>query len=85
MASALIEELKTVATEAKRNQIVDPVGISWVALAAEEDPQGRGKGTLPGEAGAGGGGGGRGGGRGCVEQREHGKIRWRPSLIGRLS
>ena len=81
MASALIEELKIVATEAKRTQIEDAVGSSWVALAAEEDPQGRGIGTLLVEAGAGGGGGGgegrergrgeRGGrGGGSVEQRE---------------
>ena len=42
MASALIEELKIVATEAKRSQIEDAVGNSWAALAAEEDPQGRG-------------------------------------------
>ena len=63
MASALIEELKTVATEAKKNQIEDAVGSSWAALAAEEDPQGRGIGTLLVEAGAGGGEGrGRGGG-----------------------
>ena len=60
MASALIEELKIVATEAKRNQIEGAVGSSWAALAAEEDPQGRGIGTLLIEAGAGGGGGGRG-------------------------
>ena len=71
MASALIEELKTVATEAKKNQIEDAVGSSWAALAAEEDPQGRGIGTLLVEAGAGGREGeGRGGeegaqGRGC--------------------
>ena len=84
MASALLEELKIVATEAKRSQIEDAVGSSWAALAAEEDPQGRGIGTLLliVEAGAGGGGGGggegreRGGGRrgGCggggVGQRE---------------
>ena len=39
MASALIEKLKTVATEAKRSQIEDAVGsCSWAALAAEEDP-----------------------------------------------
>ena len=62
MASALIEELKIVATEAKRSQIEDAVGSSWAALAAEEDPQGRGIGTLLVEAGAGGG--GRGGGEG---------------------
>ena len=58
MASALLEELKTVPTEAKRSQIEDAVGSSWAALAAEEDPQGRGIGTLLVEAGAGGGGGG---------------------------
>ena len=39
MVSALIEELKTMATEAKRSQIEDAVGSSWVALAAEEGPQ----------------------------------------------
>ena len=61
MASALLEELKIVATEAKRSQIEDAVGSSWAALAAEEDPQGGGIGTLLVEAGAGGGG-GRGGG-----------------------
>ena len=77
MASALLEELKIVATEAKRSQIEDAVGSSWAPLAAEEDPQGRGIGTLLVEAGAGGGGGGegRGGGRGgrgggVVGQRE---------------
>ena len=76
MASALLEELKTVAIEAKRSRIEDAVDSSWAALAAEEDPQGRFIGTLLVEAGAGGGGGmggeeeGRGGeggawGRGC--------------------
>ena len=57
MASALIEELKIVGTEAKRSQIEDAVSSSWAALAAEEDPQGRGIGTLLliVEAGAGGG------------------------------
>ena len=61
MASALLEELKIVATEAKRSQIEDAGGSSWAALAPEEDPQGRGIGILLVEAGAGGGG-GRGGG-----------------------
>ena len=68
------------ATEAKRSQIEDAVGNSWAALAAEEDPQGRGIGTLLVEAGAGGGGGGeRGGGgeggawgRGCWTARTMG-------------
>ena len=63
MASALIEELKIVATEAKKSQIEDAVGSSWAALAVKEDPQGRGIGTLLVEAGEGGGweGGWRGG------------------------
>ena len=64
MASALIEELKIVATEAKRPQIEDAVGSPWAALAAEEDPQGRGMGTLLVEAEQKGGGGGRERGRG---------------------
>ena len=80
MASALLEELKIVATEAKRSQIEDAVGSSWAALASEEDPQGRGIGTLLVEAGAGGGGGGREGrggeggawGRGCWTARTMG-------------
>ena len=38
------------------------MGSSWAALAAEENPQGRGIGTLLVEAGAGEGGGERGGG-----------------------
>ena len=53
------------ATEAKRSQIEDAVGSSWAALAAEEDSQGRGIGTLLVEAGAGGGGGEGGGERGA--------------------
>ena len=94
MASALLEELKIVATEAKRSQIEDAVGNSWTALAAEEDPQGRGIGTLLVEAGAGGGGGrggergagggGRGVGAGVLYSENNGRIRWQPSLIGRL-
>ena len=86
MASALLEELKTVATEVKRSQEEDAMGRSWAALVAEEDPQGRGIGTLLVQAGAEGGGkrGGGGGevwaggetavwGTGCVEQREQWK------------
>ena len=96
MASALLEELKIVATEAKRSQIEDTVGSSWAALAAEEGPQGRGIGTLLVEAGAGGGGGGGRGGRGAggrggsvgagvLDSENNGRIRWQPSLIRRLS
>ena len=100
MASALFEELKVVATEAKRSQIEDAVGSSWAAVAAEEDPQGRGTGTLLVEAGAEGGGGGRGGegegergaggegggvGAGVLDSENNGRIRWQPSLIGRFS
>ena len=66
MASALPEELKTVATEIKRSHLQDTVGMSWAALtAAEEGSQGRGIETLLIEAGGGGGGRegeGRGGG-----------------------
>ena len=87
MASALLEELKIVATEAKRSQIEDAVGSSWAALAAEEDPQGRGIGTLLVEAGAGGGGGGGGGrerrgeegggvGAGVLDSENNGRFRW---------
>ena len=102
MASALIEELKIGATEAKKIQIEDAVGSSWASLAAEVDPQGKGIGTILVEAGAGGGRGGGGGegegrgGRGAGERRgcvgagvldseNNGRIRWQPSLIGRLS
>ena len=87
MSSALIEELKTVVTEAKRSQIEDAVGRSWAALAAKEDPQGRVRGieTLQVEVGTGGEGGRGGEGRGkgggeregrggvYVEQREQWK------------
>ena len=73
MASVLLEELKIVATEAKRSQIEDAVGSSWAALAAEESSQGRGIGTLLVEVGAGGGGGGGGGGgRRCWTARTMG-------------
>ena len=41
------------AAEAKISQIDDAVGSSWTALAVEEDPQGRGIGTLLVEEGAG--------------------------------
>ena len=86
MPSALIEERKTVVTEAKRRQIEEAVGSSWAALAAEEDPQGRGIGTLLVEARAGEGGGGEGGVRaGVLDSENNGRIRWQPSLIGRLS
>ena len=97
MASALIEELNIVATEAKRSQIEDAVGSSWAALAAEEDPQERGIGTLLVDAGARGGGGGEGrGGRGArgrgggvgarvLDSENNRRIRWQPSLIRRLS
>ena len=77
MASALIEGLKTVATEAKRSQLEDAVSSSWAALAAEENWSkreqeggggGRGGGAREGEGGAGGRGEGSGGVG--VEQRD---------------
>ena len=55
------------ATEVKRSQIEDAVGSSRVALAADDDPQGRGIGTLLVKVGAGG---RRGRGGECVEHRE---------------
>ena len=94
MASALIEELKNVATEAKRSQIEDAAGSSSSALAAEEDPQGRGTGNSTSRSGSrrrGGGerkrGGGEREGLGAVvlDSENNGRIRWQPSLIGRLS
>ena len=78
-------------TEVKKSKIEDAVGSSWGALAAEEDPQGRGTVTLLVEAGAGGGGGREGeGGRGRGEWRvlnsdNNERNRWKPSLIGRIS
>ena len=65
MASALLEELKTVATEVKRSQIEGAVGSS-ATLTVEEDPKGRGIKNPLVEVGTGGGGGageGREGGR----------------------
>ena len=89
IASALLEQLRTVATEVKKSQIEDTVGSSWAALAMEEDPQERRIGTLLVEAGAGGGGGrGRGesGGRaGILNSENNGRNRWQLSLIGRTS
>ena len=41
MGPALLDKLKTVATEVKKNQIEDAVGSSCAALAVEENPQGR--------------------------------------------
>ena len=92
MTSALIEELKTVATKAKRSQLEDTVDSSWAALAAEEDPQRRGIATLLVEAEAGRGGeeegrGGRRGGvgAGVLNSENSRRICRQPSLIGRLS
>ena len=64
MASALLQELKSVAAGVKKVQIEDTVGTSYAALAAEEDPQRRGVGTLLVKARAKGGGGGEEG-EGC--------------------
>ena len=92
MASVLIEELKIVATEANKTQMEDALGSSWAALAAEENPQGTGIGTLLVEAGAGGGRGegegkersrgerGGGVGAGVLDSENSGRIRWQPSL-----
>ena len=67
------------ATEAKRSQIEDAVGSSWAALAVEENPQGKGIGTLLVRAGAGGGGGEGGAwGRGCWTARTMGESNGNP-------
>ena len=55
--------------------------LSWAALAAEEDLQRRGIGTLLVKTGVGGG----GGGAGVLDSENNGIIRWQPSLIRRLS
>ena len=71
MASAFLGELKAVVTKVKRRQIEDEVGSSCAALVTEEDPQGRGVGTLLVEAREEG-----GGGRGGGERRDGGAGRW---------
>ena len=81
-ASALIEQLKIVATEAKRTKIEDAVGSSWAALVAEEDPQGRRIGTLLVEAGAGAGGGGEGRERGRGGGGAWGRGCWTARTMG---
>ena len=61
------------------------MGSSLAALAAEEDPQGRGIGTLLAEAGAGGGGGGEGGREGGAGRERGGAWRrgcWTARTIG---
>ena len=93
MASALLEELKTVVAKVKINQIEDAVGSSRVALAVEEDSQGRGRDILLVGAGAGGGRGrdggeGKergwgergGGGTGVLNSENNGRIHWQPNL-----
>ena len=55
MASSLLEELKTVATEVERYQIENAVGSSWATLAMEDQSQCSGIETLLVQTGAGGG------------------------------
>ena len=57
------------------------MGSSEAALAAEEDPQERGRDSTGRSGSRRRGGEGTGGG---VEQREQWRIRWQPSLIGRM-
>ena len=52
IASELIEDLKYLATEVKKNQIEDAVGTSWAALAVEQDLQGREIRDFTGRAGS---------------------------------
>ena len=92
MASALIEELKTVATKAKRSQIEDAVGSSWAALcpsggrgpSRERDKNSTGRNGSRRRGGRGRGGRGGGGEAGVLDSENNGRIRWQPSLIGRL-
>ena len=74
MASSLLEELKTVATEVKRSQIEDAVGSLWATLAVKDHSQWSGIGTLLVQTGAGGGRGRQGEqeGRGREEEGERG-------------
>ena len=95
MASALLVELKIVASKIAKSQIKDAVGCSWASLAAEglsreryRDSAGRsgsrsrkGGGTGD-ERGAGGEG---GGGGGVLNSENNGRIRWQPSMIERMS
>ena len=69
MTSVLIEELKTVPTEAKKSQIEDAVGSSWAVLATEENPRERDRNST-GRSRSRRKGGGGGGGVGQREQRE---------------
>ena len=77
MASALLEELKIVATEAKKSQIEDAVGSSWAAPSGGRGPSrerdrnatGRSGSRRRGGARGGGGEGRGGGGRGGREGR----------------
>ena len=80
MASALIEELKIVATEAKKTQIEDAVGSSWAALGGKGPSRERDRNSFSrsgsrrrgggeGRGGTGTGGRGRAWGRGCWTAR----------------
>ena len=70
------------AIEAKKSQKGDTAGTLWVALAVEQDPQGRGVGTLLVEVGAGG---GEGGGAGVLNSGKNGRICWLLGLKARMS
>ena len=78
MARGLLEERKIVAIKVELRR----GGSPWVALVAEEDPQGRGIGNLLLEAGAEG-----GEGREAVAQKNEsiGRVRWQLSPEGRMS
>ena len=84
MASALIEELKTVATEAKRSQIEDAVGSSWTVLAAEGPSRERDRNSTD-QSGSRRRGLGEGMGAGLLNSENNGRICSQPSLIEKLS
>ena len=98
MASALIEELKIVATEAKRTQIKGRSGQFMGCPSGGRGPTRERDSNSFSRSGSrrrGGGGEGRGGkgaegrgegvGAGVLDSENNGRIRWQPSLIGRLS
>ena len=85
MASALIEELKTVATEAKRSQIEyegvmgSPSGRRGPSREKDRNSTGRSRSRRRGR------GEGGGVGAGVLDSENNGRTHWQPSLIGRLS
>ena len=87
MASARIEELKIVATEAKKKPNRGRSGQFMSCPSGGKRPSRERDGNSTSRSGSRMGGGGRGGGvgAGVLDSENNGRIRWQPSLIGRLS